>query len=295
MLLASLSARQAIWFPRPAIDVMATWDDLGYGLMGRNRAQMVFTNSYSQTQKGSQSLNRSHVGGAMKIGIIGAGQIGGTLTRRFGELGHEVFVANSREPETLSDLAAETGATAVSVTEAVRSVDLIVVTIPQKNVPNLPAGLFADTPDRVVVVDTGNYYPRQRDGRIEAIESGLPESQWVAQQLGRPVVKAFNNIYARHLLELGRPKGTAGRIALPVAGDDEAAKATVLDLVDALGFDGVDAGGLGESWRQQPGTPVYTKDFDAEGVRRALSEANKERTSEWRGTADSPGSFTAPA
>jgi 8-hydroxy-5-deazaflavin:NADPH oxidoreductase len=231
----------------------------------------------------------------MKIGIIGAGQIGGTLTRRFRELGHEVFVANSREPETLSDLAAETGATAVSVTEAVRSVDLIVVTIPQNNVPNLPAGLFADTPGRVVVVDTGNYYPRQRDGRIEAIESGLPESQWVAQQLGRPVVKAFNNIYARHLLELGRPKGTAGRIALPVAGDDEAAKATVLELVDALGFDGVDAGGLGESWRQQPGTPVYTKDFDAEGVRRALSEANKERTSEWRGTADSPGSFTAPA
>jgi 8-hydroxy-5-deazaflavin:NADPH oxidoreductase len=167
----------------------------------------------------------------MKIGIIGAGQIGGTLTRRFRELGHEVFIANSRDPKTLSSLAAETGATAVSVPEAVRGVDLIVVTIPQKNVPNLPAGLFADTPDRVVVVDTGNYYPRQRDGRIEAIESGLPESQWVAQQLGRPVVKAFNNIYARHLLELGRPKGTIGRIALPVSGDDEAAKATVLKLV----------------------------------------------------------------
>jgi 8-hydroxy-5-deazaflavin:NADPH oxidoreductase len=155
--------------------------------------------------------------------------------------------------------------------------------------------LFADTPDRVVVVDTGNYYPRQRDGRIEAIEAGLPESQWVEQQLGRPVIKTFNNIYAGHLLELGRPKGTVGRIALPVSGDDEAAKAIILKLVDDLGFDGVDAGGLDESWRQQPGTPVYTKDFDAEGVRRALSEANKDRTPEWRGTADSPGSFTAPA
>ena len=180
----------------------------------------------------------------MKIGIIGAGQIGGTLARRLTALGHEVFVANSRGPETLSDLAAETGATAVSVPEAVRGVDLVVVTIPEKNIPSLPAGLFADTPDHVVVVDTGNYYPRQRDGRIEAIEAGLPESQWVAQQLGRPVIKAFNNIYARHLLELGRPKGTAGRIALPVAGDDEAAKAIVLKLVDELGFDGVDAGGL---------------------------------------------------
>jgi hypothetical protein len=231
----------------------------------------------------------------MKIGIIGAGQIGGTLARRLRKLGHEVFVANSRGPETLSDLAAETGATAVSVPEAVRGVDLIVVTIPQKNITSLTANLLADAPDRVVVVDTGNYYPRQRDGRIEAIEEGLTESQWVARQLGRPVIKAFNNIYARHLLELGRPKGAAGRIALPVSGDDEAAKAIVLKLVDELGFDGVDAGGLDESWRQQPGTPVYTKDFDAEGVRRSLSEASKDRSPEWRGTPNSPGSFTAPA
>jgi 8-hydroxy-5-deazaflavin:NADPH oxidoreductase len=231
----------------------------------------------------------------MKIGIIGAGQIGGTLTRRLTALGHKVFVANSRGPETLSELAAETGATAVSVPEAVRGVDLIVVTIPQKNIPNLPAGLFADTSDRVVVVDTGNYYPRQRDGRIEAIEAGLPESRWVEQQLGRPVIKAFNNIYARHLLELGRPAGAPGRIALPVAGDDDAAKTVVLKLVEELGFDCVDAGGLDESWRQQPGTPVYTKDFDAEGVRRGLHEASKDRTAEWRGTSNSPGSFTAPA
>jgi predicted dinucleotide-binding enzyme len=230
----------------------------------------------------------------MKIGIIGAGQIGGTLTRRLTELGHEVFVANSRGPETLSDLVAETGATAVSVPEAVRSVDLVVVTIPEKNVADLPAGLFADTRSNVVVVDTGNYYPRQRDGRIEAIESGLPESKWVEQQLGRPVIKAFNNIYAKHLLELGRPKGTPDRIALPVSGDDSAAKSVVLKLIDELGFDGVDAGGLDESWRQQPGTPVYTEDFDAEGVRRALAEATKDRTPEWRATDSSPGSFTSP-
>ena len=231
----------------------------------------------------------------MKIGIIGAGQIGGTLTRRFSALGHEVFVANSRGPETLTDLAAETGARAVSVPEAVRGVDLVVVTIPEKNIPSLPAGLFAGTDKRVVVVDTGNYYPRQRDGRIEAIEAGLPESRWVEQQLGRPVVKAFNNIFARHLLELGRPAGTPGRIALPVAGDDDAAKAVVLRLIDELGFDGVDAGGLDESWRQQPGTPVYAKDFDAAGVRRALAEASKDRGPQWRATPESPGSFTTPA
>lgn len=231
----------------------------------------------------------------MKIGIIGAGQIGGTLTRRLTKLGHTVLVANSRGPESLVDLAKETGAKAVPVKDAVRGVDLVVVTIPEKNIPKLPAGLFADVDPQVVVVDTGNYYPRQRDGRIDGIEQGLLESRWVVQQLGRPVIKAFNNIYAKHLLELGKPRGTPGRIALPLAGDDDKAKAVVMRLIDELGFDAVDAGSLDESWRQQPGTPVYTKDLDAEGVRRALAAAKRERTPEWRATTKSPGSFTAPA
>jgi len=231
----------------------------------------------------------------MKIGIIGAGQIGGTLTRRFTALGHEVAVANSRGPETLADLAAETRAKPVSIEEAARFGEVVIVTIPEKNIPNLPRDLFAATSDTVVVVDTGNYYPRQRDGRIDGIEAGLTESRWVAQQLNRPVIKAFNNIYAERLLNMGKPKGTPGRIALPVAGDDPAAKAIVLKLVDELGFDGVDAGTLDDSWRQQPATPVYGKDFDAEGVRRALSQASKERKPEWRGTPTSPGTFENPA
>jgi hypothetical protein len=231
----------------------------------------------------------------MKIGIIGAGNIGGTLTRRLTSLGHKVSVANSRGPETLAGLAAETGATAVSVPEAVKDQDLVIVTIPEKHILDLPAGLFAGTPENLIVIDTGNYYPRQRDGRIDGIEAGLTESRWVEQQLGRPVIKAFNNIYAKHLMDLGRPAGTAGRIALPVAGDNSAAKMVVLRLIDELGFDGVDAGGIDESWRQQPDTPVYATDFDADGVRRALSEAKKERSAEWRATANSPGSFEAPA
>jgi len=231
----------------------------------------------------------------MKIGIIGAGQIGGTLTRRFTALGHEVSVANSREPETLAGLAAETGAKAVTVREAAREGDVVIVTIPEAKITNLPKDLFAGVPESVVVVDTGNYYPRHRDGQIEEIEAGITESRWVAQKLGRPVVKAFNNIYARHLLEHGRPAGTPGRIALPVAGDDKAAKAVVLRLIDELGFDGVDAGRLDDSWRQQPGTPVYAADFDAEGVRRALAAAKQERTPEWRATSQSPGTFASPA
>lgn len=231
----------------------------------------------------------------MKIGIIGAGHIGGTLTRRLTALGHDVSVANSRGPETLADLAAETGATAVRATEAARGVELVVVTIPDKNIPDLPAGLFDDAAAGTVVVDTGNYYPQQRDGQIQAIESGLPESRWVEQQLRHPVVKAFNNIYADHLLERGRPAGSAGRIALPIAGDDKAAKAVVLRLLDELGFDGVDAGGLDESWRQQPGTPVYGTDLDADGVRRALSQASRERGPEWRGVPDPKTRKGAPA
>jgi 8-hydroxy-5-deazaflavin:NADPH oxidoreductase len=221
----------------------------------------------------------------MKIGIIGAGNIGGALTRRLRSLGHEVFVANSRGPESLAGLAKKTGAKPVSVTAAAHSGEVVIVTIPEKNIPELPRDLFNGVPVTVAVIDTGNYYPQQRDGRIKEIESGTVESVWVSQQLNRPVVKAFNNIFAEHLFKLGRPKGAPDRIALPVAGDDPAAKALVLKLVDELGFDGVDAGGLAESWRQQPGTPVYAADFNAEGVRKALSKANKERRPEWRAIA----------
>jgi predicted dinucleotide-binding enzyme len=231
----------------------------------------------------------------MKIGIIGAGQIGGSLTRRLTELGHELFVANSRGSASLADLARETGAKPVTVREAARAGEVVVVTIPEGKIRDLPRDLFAGVPDDVVVIDTGNYYPRERDGRIGDIEAGMAESRWVANQLGRPVVKAFNNIYAQHLLERGRPAGSRGRIALPIAGDDNHAKETVIRLVNQLGFDAVDAGGLDESWRQQPGTPVYATDFDAEGVRRALAQASKERAPKWQATENSPGSFAQPA
>jgi len=220
----------------------------------------------------------------MKIGIIGTGQIGGTLARRLSALGHEVSIANSRGPETLTALAREIGAKPVTVQDAARAGDVVIVAIPEKNVARLPAKLFDGAPNNVVVVDTGNYYPQQRDGRVDPIENGTTESRWVSNQLGRPVVKAFNTIYARHLLEHGKPKGAPGRIALPVAGDDKRAKDVIIRLLDELGFDGIDAGSLDESWRQQPGTPVYGTDLDAEAARRALSEANRERQPAFRAT-----------
>ncbi|MCI4063228.1 NADPH-dependent F420 reductase [Micromonospora sp. R77] len=206
----------------------------------------------------------------MKIGIIGSGHIGGTLTRRLSTLGHDVTVTNSRGPQSLTDLAAETGATAGTLEEAVQGAELVVVAIPLKAVPALPVELF----DGRLVVDANNYYP-QRDGDIaELLDRSLSSSRWTAEHLkGARVVKAFNNIQAAHLMESGRPAGTADRIALPVAGDDAQAKQTVMELVDALGFDPVDAGTLDESWRQQPDTPVYGTDRDADGVRKGLAEA----------------------
>ncbi|MBZ3903913.1 MULTISPECIES: NADPH-dependent F420 reductase [Streptomyces] len=219
----------------------------------------------------------------MKIGIIGAGNIGGNLTRRLTALGHEVSVANSRGPQTLTALAEETGATPVPVAEAARGAEVVVITIPLKAVPDLPSGLLDGAADGVAVLDTGNYYPRQRDGRIAAIEDdGLTESRWTERHIGHPVIKAFNGTYAQDILDRPRPAGAADRLALPVAGDDEPAKARIRALIDDLGFDTVDAGGLDDSWRQQPDTPVYGLRAGTEAVTKALAEASPERPAEFR-------------
>ena len=203
----------------------------------------------------------------MRIGIIGSGKIGGTLTRLLSRLGHDVSVANSRGPESLSELAQETGATPATAEDAIRGADLVVVAVPLRAVPDLP-GL-----DGVLVVDANNYYPG-RDGQIAEIDGGMSSSRWVANHHpGATVVKAFNTIQWSHLLEHGRPAGEAGRIALPVAADDAAAKQVVMDLVDALGFDPVDGGGLDDSRRQEPGTEVYGADLDADRARAALASA----------------------
>jgi predicted dinucleotide-binding enzyme len=221
----------------------------------------------------------------MDIGIIGAGHIGGSLTRRLTALGHDVRVSNSRAPETLADLAAATGATAVWAGEAAADAELVIVSIPQKNVVDLAPGIVARVRPGAPVIETNNYYPRERDGLIAAIEDGAPESVWVSEQLGAPVFKVFNGIFWKHLLEGGLPSGSSGRIALPVAGDDAAGKRIVFELVNELGFDPVDGGTLSESWRQQPGTPVYGADLDAKEAIEALAAASPERPDAFRAAA----------
>jgi len=214
----------------------------------------------------------------MKIGIIGAGHIGSALAVRLVSLGHSVLIANSRGPETLGDVVKKTGATPATAREAAQHGELIVVTIPLINIPDLPKDLFEGVAADVPVIDTSNYYPMLRDGHLPELEAGsLTESEWVQQHLGRPVVKVFNNIYADHLEKKGQPAGTPGRIALPVAGDG-AAKQQVMALVEELGFDAVDDGTLHESWRQQPGTPCYGADLPAAELQKQLASLGTERT-----------------
>ena len=215
----------------------------------------------------------------MNIGIIGAGHIGSALATRLVSLGHAVHIANSRGPETLKDVAQKTGAKPVTAQEAARHGEIIVVTIPLKNIPDLPKDLFADVAANVPVIDTSNYYPILRDGHIPELETGdLTESEWVQRHLGRPLIKVFNNIYADHLQNKGLPAGTPGRIALPVAGDDAVTKQKVMALVQELGFDPVDDGSLHESWRQQPGTPSYGADMSADQLREHFTTLGKQRT-----------------
>jgi len=218
----------------------------------------------------------------MRIGVIGAGSMGGTLARHLARLGHHVSIASSRGPESLTALAAELGSTPASVVDAAKAAEVVILAIPTKAVADLPRGLFANVPSSVVVIDIGNYHPELRDGHIDAIDRGMLDSQWVAQQIGHPVIKAFNNIFAKSLLEKGVSRGTTGRIALSVYGNSSDAKAAVLRLVDDLGFEPVDAGILDESWRQQPGTPAYCRDLEAAALRRALAEADRSRIAEYR-------------
>src|SRR6266480_8137285 len=192
----------------------------------------------------------------MNIGVIGTGQIGEVIIKKLRDAGYPVKMANSRGPESLKDLAANTGAIPVSVEQVVQDVDILFIVVNQKTIPELPKGLLNKAKKETIVIDVGNYYPF-RDGRIAEIENGLTESVWVERQIGRPVVKVLNTIIAKALAEAGRPAGSRDRVALPISGDNSKAKGIVAQLLDQIGFDSVDAGTIAESWRQQPGSPVY--------------------------------------
>src|SRR5713101_2866316 len=192
----------------------------------------------------------------MNFSVIGPGNIGEVIIRKLRDVGYSVKMANSRGPASLKDLAAKTGAIPVSIEQVVQDVDMLSIVVRQKSIPELPKGLLNKAKKETIVIDVGNYYPF-RDGRIDEIENGLTESVWVERQIGRPVVKVLNTISSKALMAAGRPAGSRDRVALPISGDNTKAKQIVAQLIDRIGFDSVDAGTIAESWRQQPGSPVY--------------------------------------
>jgi 8-hydroxy-5-deazaflavin:NADPH oxidoreductase len=212
------------------------------------------------------------------IGIIGSGRIGGTVAKLAIDAGYDVVLSNSRGPETLDGLVTELGpgARAASRDEAAAVGDLVLVSIPIKAYPTLSALSLAGT----IVMDTGNYYP-DRDGNISELGAKtVTDSEYLVRYLpGAEVVKVFNNIFFKHLLNLARPAGASDRSALPIAGDNAAAKAAVAEFLDSIGYDAVDTGSLADGWRQQPGTPVYGTPygpFDDEDGTSAVSSVIRE-------------------
>jgi predicted dinucleotide-binding enzyme len=211
----------------------------------------------------------------MKIGIIGTGHIGKTLVQKLSAAGHDVKVANSRGPDTVEADVLANGARAATVENAVTDVEVVILSIPLNRIPEI-APLIKSVPEETIVIDTSNYYP-MRDGRIDALEAGQVESLWVSEQLGRPVIKAWNAIGSDSLARKGKPAGSPERIAIPVAGNSERERKVGMALVEDTGLDPVDAGTLAESWRQQPGAPGYCTDLTREELPPALAAAEAKR------------------
>jgi len=217
----------------------------------------------------------------MKIGIIGTGAIGGTIAKKMLMAGHDVKVTNTDGGEKLNTRARELGAKPSDIENVVSDVDVIILSVPTVAIPSLPKGLFSNVPNEVIIVDTSNYYPF-RDEEIEELKNGKVESVWVSEQIGRPVIKAFNNLLAETLINGGKKQGAENRIAMAISGDDDKSKKLVSSLANDAGYDTVDAGALSESWRHQPGTPAYCTELDVKDLSNALSDADKDKAASIR-------------
>jgi predicted dinucleotide-binding enzyme len=216
----------------------------------------------------------------MRIGIIGAGSIGSTIARRLSRRGHDVVVANSRGPETIDAAALSTGAGAVTAAEAVLGIDVLIVSVPMNRNKDI-ADLVRSVPENAVVIDTSNYYP-MRDGAMRAFDEGHPESVWLSELFGRPVAKAWNAITSQSFNDKATEPGDPHRVAIPVAADDDTHRSLAMSLVEETGFDAVDAGVLADSWRQQPGAPVYCTDRTRDEMPAWLAAAEKDRVPQRR-------------
>lgn len=216
----------------------------------------------------------------MKIGIIGTGAIGGIIAKKLAIAGHEVKVYSQGEQQKLEERARELGVTPSNKDQIIEDVEVLIVSVPTIAVPEL-SDLIAKVSDKMIVVDTSNYYPF-RDGEIEDLKNGKVESVWVSETLGRPVIKAFNNLLAHSLEHDGKSEGAKDRTAMAVSGDDQQAKETVSTLINDAGFDAVDAGTLADSWKHQPGTPAYCTELTADELRHAFTDGGKQEAAHLR-------------
>lgn len=201
--------------------------------------------------------------------------MGRVLARKLAAAGHVVKVANSRGPDTIAAEVLETGARAATVKEALDGAEVVILCMPHTGFGTVKDHVAA-LPEPTVVIDISNYFPG-RDGNNPELEAGKVESEWVRDYFGRPVAKAWNSIGMVSFETRGRAKGEPGRIAVPVAGDRQHDREVAIALVDDTGFDGFDAGILAESWRQQPGSPVYITDLTYDEMGPALASAQRER------------------
>lgn len=208
----------------------------------------------------------------MNLGIIGAGLIGTNLSKKLVENGHEVKVADVRSIERLEGK--EFAGTGVKIEDVTTNIDILIISLPLHVIPKL-RDILADVSKDTIIVDTSNYYPF-RDNEIEELENGMVESVWVTQQLDQPIIKAFNNLLVHTLEHKGTEESHANRIAMTVAGNNQAHKDVIMNLASELGFDSVDTGSLEDSWRQQPGTPAYCTELTKEELISALEMADKE-------------------
>lgn len=209
----------------------------------------------------------------MKFGIIGAGPIGASISKKLINNGHDVKIADARDIEHL--VGKDIAGTPVNVEEVITNIDVLLLSLPLHVMPSI-RHIVDQVGDEVIIADTSNYYSF-RDNEIEEIENGMVESVWVSKQLGRPIIKAFSNQLAYTLENKGTPEGTNGRIAMAIAGDNPKQKQLIIDVVNELGFDAVDGGSLSDSWREQPGTPAYCTELTKEELLEALKKADKEK------------------
>ena len=205
----------------------------------------------------------------MNIGIIGAGHIGATLGRHFAKAGNKVGLSNSRGPESLSALVKSIGpnARAMTVAEAAKFGELVVLAVPWRTPEALPA------PELVagkIVVDAMN--PYSAEGEVMDL-GNRTSSEAVARRLpGARLVKAFNTMYYHTLATEARAPGPE-RLVLFVAGDDAEAKATVSQLIQQIGFTPVDTGSLVEGGcKQQPGSPIYNRPMNERQAREVMRD-----------------------